>query len=290
MNKNRYKTIMAVSSTLNIVQAMALLNPNDYLAPEDVGTHGLVPERVDGYVAYQPEQVPIEKLNEFNMGNPREYISRFLDSTQYVTWIPFHATLESCVLEALTLLPQQFGTIFPMRIKSNQWLTMVMFDHLRGRLISGNWRWYELQDHKDVKDYLIIDDAAYSGTQLVGMVQSIGYSADNIVLAVPWMSQYAYQKLAADHRVKIVTRNIISPEENELAFLYGYSTEGRPRPRPVPLYFDHKLPDNVSTLTQVYGKGKTPGKRNYGELLAARPNKDPIFRLKDDLKSLGVAV
>jgi hypothetical protein len=187
--------------------------------------------------------------------------------------------------------------------KSNVWTFMLLYEHLPVKpydIILNLSSAIKLH-LKDVKDFLITDDASYSGFQLVDniikpaatdltfatgkegykitsrMYSPITEKTCNLHLMIPYMSSLAIDKLNQMDSVtgfcfvKYISKVVLTLGQvlnfatyKNVAHLFNQFYPNSYFGDLIPLYFDYKIADMISTLEIMFIKGKVlddPSKR-----------------------------
>lgn len=161
--------------------------------------------------------------------------------------------------------------------KSNTWAALLLYPYIREYItdiVNNIYNVKDIMNTTTLQKILVIvpDDASYSGRQLGEGVKDfsarLNYPNVDIFIAVPYMGKLAYQTYFRECKHCIVsntTELIPTLQENLEAENYpcipqvkwnGYLGpvfqywEGQ-----IPIYFDHKLADGLSTLQKVFALG-----------------------------------
>ena len=160
--------------------------------------------------------------------------------------------------------------------KSNGWISLIILKLLKETnyfLVTSQDRLSKLKAEGYKGDVLMLDDAAYSGTQMERNLSEIKSKIDTsskIHLILPYMSQYTREAWlfsfydvcnsgTCDKQVVIYNEIVVKKlldinkssliEAKLLEQYFGFNQSERH-----PFYFDHKVADNKSTYTRLYNK------------------------------------
>jgi len=166
--------------------------------------------------------------------------------------------------------------IHPEMHKSNFWLSLYFYN-----FINKNYPekivviTYLMKDISDLgiseNDIVIIpDDASYTGSQLSNYLGNITVRS-NYFLAVPYISEEAYQRILSVFRTNI---NILMSEQTKKFSKFSSDDVILNDPR-YTIYFDHKLPDIISIYQLTYALGVDSNKGGRDDVTG-----DPYFNFE----------
>ena len=255
-----------------------LIDKDDYLSFCLENIDRAFPQNCKDFPSHEPNIENFEKwISLHNEGEPRETAIRFRDATRYVSLCEFldkyQAVCEDISNHISTI---KYDTvIFYLNTenflrKSNFWLSIHLFTLLYSkvtiitdRIEDVNIIQMMMSSQINNKTLLILpDDASYSGSQISNLLR--GLTSENridVLLAVAFISDEAVKRI--EHTTSNVKNIMIAIPDNvekmqkfHLPKSISYTGEREL----YTVYFDHKLPDEVSIYQFQYGIGKGFGR------------------------------
>lgn len=255
-------------------------------------------------------ETKIKEYIELYKEKNRDFISRVLNSINHINYDKFCSdTFEQLDILNNNLKGKKYIYILGVNnqigssntdfniYKSNLWMFMLIYDKLKIKPsdIILNVK-IASQLYGDTVEYLIVDDCAYSGTQIVVqtlysdsseflykypksyLIRNDVYTKSifkpvqkhnvNVHLFIPYLSYIAWGKI---QELKLITcLNVISYEKyilnefgkilsnedsTKLLVFYNSFYEGLNPLNLIPIFFDHKIADSISTVELILTKG-----------------------------------
>lgn len=239
----------------------------------------------------------------------RSVIVILLGNTKYIPYFEFKQSL----LQAFEIFRNTIGNTELLlfmnidKIGSEHWVTALLWPQLREfnitRIIDSN---SEIK-LDSVNDILIIDDAIYSGHNILFQIDTLTYNIAEKVgakqneigryvhfhLIVPYVSLEGEQEISQfcrDMNIglsiysrydlnglnKIINIEVLGPEiKDQLYNLFGIEWTNAPA-----LYFDHKVAGPQSSYPTIYLEGRLPDGSQFGPLLKSLPSRYKIEELE----------
>ena len=201
-----------------------------------------------------------DKLQETTIKETVKYI---LENTQHVSFNDLIKYLIDCVAEFEKKIRNEPFVLFipankriDFRQKSNYWISKIVY-HILKRKPSNIIT--DIDSDISVKNILICDDCVLSGSQMELLInEKIKFRNVNVSihLLAPVISKVAKEKLSKlDNKIMYYNKiedNLEEYKKNENVLLDDF-VEGKK----MRIYFDHKIPDNMSTFYYLYLNDKT---------------------------------
>lgn len=243
-------------------------------------------------LSYPLNRANVRKFINASAHDAQAAIRKFIKATIHISFETFIAYINSNLEDIVKDVPPNrplFAYIknyTDYEHKSNYWLYMYIKRQAKAKY-NMNMHFVNDIDDSRIKYFndviLLIDDCIYSGMQLaeaVGSLKSSYHKQIRVVLFVSFMSEDGLQTISEAFTSNPFIRNctLVLPKHtykirplsdymtrNEFASIikyynmHPYMTENELQKYPI--YFDHKLADNVSTFPVIYS-GLVPNKKN----------------------------
>lgn len=262
----------------------------------DPGYRNLDPLKVKDYIISTPE--PLFK----------DFVTSVLDHTKYYDFYKFKAALLISLNKFIQeIADRPFYIFFNLmdRIGSEQWLVLLLWNRLRNLNVKGFITSYSDQVPED-SSILIIDDAIYSGTNMISLMDNYTYGMHEINrrpimyqfhLVVPYVSLTGGIEVESFNTLSFIStirlyshiqtysiREILSHEHKILShydlIISSYGIEGDP----VPIYFDHKIGNEFASFPTIYLEGRIPNRSSFGPLMDIVPSRRIIKNVETFIK------
>lgn len=254
-------------------------------------------------LSYKLNPANIKKFISASDISVREIVKKVVRATTHISYEKFVILLNKNLRDIIRkgyikknvmhiFIPSYFE-----KDKSNYWIIEYIqffmkknYSHISINILYENEHLYNIDDKDTV---FIVDDCVYSGDQMSSLISSLGLDGYSLKLTfyifVSFMSQYGLQNVMysftfnpslsdCDHilpkyiyDIKPITHYISMQDLAKLYKYYGYNLRPTQIKYLYPIYFDHKLADTLSTLTEFYS-GVVPNDHNkeifmgYGDL------------------------
>ena len=161
----------------------------------------------------------------------------------------------------------------PINEKSNYWVSQLVYHLLKIKPMeivskTGLQKYYSGSGYKKELNILICDDGSFSGKQMSVVIEDVIYNPSYMTfwiefhIILPFITKNAKKRLMEIRETlkkdirfkrKIVHINIYSNYEIIKNEGLGYLYEDEYR---ASIYFDHKIPDDLSTFSRLYSQGR----------------------------------
>ena len=172
-------------------------------------------KRKEAYIAASPEE-------------SQEAIKAMLDEVECVTFEKFEKALKETVTDLNSQIPKdQDYVILVRKKKSNKWVAELALPHLtklpKDAIDLDNLETY-LEEHPEVKNVVLFDDASYSGEQMTRFVQDKAVGAFEarqmtdftVHVAAPYMTKVAKGKISAVNQNSTTGGNVTICQHKEM--------------------------------------------------------------------------
>lgn len=226
--------------------------------------------------------IPVERwdqyLDQVDDSEFKQTVTMLKEITRYIGWDEFinHLTASFNQFEQ-TIKNEPFFIHLPAEKFASEYIFVAYF---WSRIKQLNFRGFINRDTRSIKEgcnILIIDDAAYTGMNIIGTIDELHYyskTSFNYYVVVASAPKEDFVANSMPSLKGYVFTNLIIPQvpvtDPYHARLTDYLT---------PLYFDHKVAGDCSTFTDVYLTGHIPDKDKFGMLLPHRPDTNLKQRL-----------
>lgn len=242
----------------------------------------------------------------------RSFVQELIAKTTYVPYQEFKlALLESFDSFHKHIGQTPFYIMLPSsKIGSEHWLTALLWSQLREMNIRGIIDDASTLPIMGMKEILIIDDAIYSGNNMLGSMDGFTYNLSlttrreqceigkhfHFHVVVPFVSKGGkslIEKVCEELNTQcsMYGRKYVSDLPDVIDLKKYYSAEMK-RMRDTlrekfgievivvpPLYFGHKVAGTMSTFSSIYQQGLLPDGTKYGSLFKVDPSRDKIEEL-----------
>ena len=210
----------------------------------------------------------------------KDRYKKFIDNMRHISFDEFIHSMIECIKKFEKNIKNEYVLYIPYddNTKSNYWCSQIVYHLLdkkpekimsiRDLFDSGNSKTKEIVENnlKNIKKYqiLLCDDGMYSGSQMeinLTFIKSLGVKKINIIC--PYVSEDAF--------------NVINPFKPEVYYVDIIKNTNNFVISAIDkhmLYFDHKLPDKASILTEVFMKAEYPPACKI-------QRKDPYYLIKN---------
>jgi hypothetical protein len=173
---------------------------------------------------------------------------RILEATRIVRFPEFYekaAQVFGSIADAIQTFPDKDIVLFVQPKKSNEWLAILFIDYLLRVGMSMDRLVDRIKFTADAKAsgafVIFLDDGSYSGSQMANFLKDFmpNIQKSLVIIGIPFVTKTALE----------VIQEELKMHSNRLSSMILYADVMKPLgkdPRP-PIYFDHKVPDNVST-------------------------------------------
>lgn len=241
----------------------------------------------------------------------KSVISQLLINTKY---IPYHEFKQS-LLQSFDIFRDKIGNtelllfVDTNKIGSEHWVTALLWPQLREFNITRIIDQDSAIELDSVNNVLIIDDAIYSGVNVLSYIDMLTYHIAekagvqqneiggyfHFHLIVPYVSIEGEEEVASFCRSMNIglsiysvyhlngletLMNINSEIEANLYPLFGIEWSNAPA-----VYFDHKVAGAQSTYPTIYLEGRLPDGSQFGPLLKSLPSRYKIEELEQLYKN-----
>jgi hypothetical protein len=235
----------------------------------------------------------VEKYIQASDLNTQPILRKIFDNTKHISFEVFIKELNKNIEDLISTMKDNkdiyFYISFVYKNKSNYWIFLYIQDYLK--FYHKDYVIHIIQDLNNNKngDFIVfVDDCIYSGSQLGNSISYINNNNKlklNIFILCSYISSLGLNKIK--HRFEINPnlkgcKLIINKFLNNLPLINDYLTDNEMREinkymffmcnNKFLIYFDHKLADNVSTITNIYS-GYVLNKKN-AEILKSVKDKN----------------
>lgn len=223
----------------------------------------------------QPYSIPINKEDakawiEAHTNSIKPLAAKFIANVRYISFERFCRQLRQSVKSFdnyLMQLPEnerKYAIVIPSSklVSSNKWVSSLALPFFENRpqdvILSDGLAEFQIA-HPEVKRFVLIDDAAYSGKQLSALISRLGGDAETKLHAiVPFSTtkgarRVAYEAWISDHQKMFSIEELCKLgvfNESDKCILEeatGHYDHGDLAGRTL-TYFDHKVADELSTF------------------------------------------
>ena len=260
----------------------------------------------------QNHPIIIKKINKWidiQCNQINKTIAKIIRSkTVYVSWKNFYDKLKEVFDRLYKMVKDKSYCIISKKVmskidvnkKSNYWILQLLLDYyiskgytnLPKELVMCSKKEYDT----DYDYYVILDDCVYSGGQVNEIIENLDYDKDKIIVATPYVSEYALNRLYDSRKSydstiknwiyeKIMTywwKNLTVPIGkydyylnddydrnmflNILVNVFPNSDDNTYNDNNFMYYFDHKIADYASSFPAIYQTGLISSNNNKKEI------------------------
>lgn len=235
----------------------------------------------------------ISRVGQFGNTRYLHIVHKILSNTLYVPFSVFAFWLQECVkafCKDIGNLPY-YILYNKAKFGSEMWLLHFVYkNYLAATNCLGFF--HEGIPYADNINLLYLDDCCYSGTQVNEIIDRTFVDEShklNIFICIPYVTPTCLRRVGTwDINIKMYNIKIIQPVEsflndNELQYIDHYLGIRR---YAIPIYFDHKVGDKISSIRQLYVFGCILDKKDkihfFGPLVKSLPSRAIV----DDLKGV----
>jgi hypothetical protein len=281
--RNKYNTLTTNTTFKNTfkfdkekLKVFLSENKKNKLILKKIVSNPIIPKK-----SYPLNQEKVKEYLENTDISIRPIIKKLFDNTKHISYKSFKIVLYQnfrelinfCKInkiDTIILFLADIGDYGDSKItrKSNFWVAQHFYQYLIAKKVNINLEIItnpdKLYDTDPNHLILILDDCSYTGSQLHDLIEDsfpIRNELFNLYIIIAYVTEPALNKIMTSKKIASNVNIILSRFNNIINSFYEYLSSSQIKKAETihelnenkyPIYFDHKLADNISTYTSIY--------------------------------------